>query len=99
MENKKITIEESKWIGNELGVDWNFIDMEQFRIGLEVEMEHGKINPVTNVTNDDLATTAKIALAHLSEFPDYYDRLKKMELEAEEFWNNKKQKNSKKLVL
>lgn len=42
--------------------------------GLNVELEHGLINPLTNVTNDDLISTAKIALAHLLEFPNYYNK-------------------------
>jgi len=53
---------------------------------MDVELEHGTIDPLTNVTNDDPLMTGKIALAHLNEFPDYYDRLEKMEDEAEEFW-------------
>lgn len=82
-ENRKFTSEEAKWAGDQLGVDWKKIDIEQFRMGLEVELEHGMVDPVTNVTNDDLTMTAKIALAHLKEIPDYYTRLKKMETEAE----------------
>ncbi len=82
-EKRKFTAEEAKWAGDELGIDWKKIDPEQFRMGLEVELEHGMVDPVTNVTNDDLSMTAKIALAHLREIPDYYTRLKKMETEAE----------------
>lgn len=55
-------------------------------MGLDVELEHGKISPSTNVTNDDPIMTGKIALAHLNEFPDYYTRLSKMEKEADAFW-------------
>ncbi|MDD4171965.1 MAG: hypothetical protein PHQ94_06975, partial [Syntrophomonas sp.] len=62
---------------------------EQFRMGMDVELEHGLQDPATNVTNDDSLTTGKIALAHLNEFPDYYTRLEKMEKEAELFWENK----------
>ena len=80
MQNKKhFTIEEAKKIGEELGIDWSKFDAEQFRIGLDVELEHGLINLKTNVTNDDGIMTGKIALAHLNEFPDYYTRLEKME--------------------
>jgi hypothetical protein len=89
---KNFTLEEAKRIGNQLGVNWAKCNPEQFKMGLEVELEHGKINPVTDVTNDDLMTTGKIAMAHLNEFPDYYDRLEKMEKEAEAFWNNKSHK-------
>ena len=59
-------------------------------MGMDVELEHGKINELTNVTNDDPLLTGKIALAHLNEFPDYYDRLENMENEAEKYWDNKK---------
>lgn len=83
MKTGKFSIEEAKWAGNELGIDWNNYDIEQFRMGLETELEHGLADPVTNVTGDDLIMTAKIALAHLKEIPDYYTRLKKMEAEAE----------------
>ncbi len=80
---RKFTTEEAKWAGEQFGIDWLQYDLEQFRMGLEVELEHGMADPVTNVTNDDLTMTAKIALAHLKEIPDYYTRLKKMETEAE----------------
>jgi len=88
MENKKqFTIEESKKIGEELNIDWTKFDVEQFRMGMNVELEHGLRNSSTNVTNDDSLVTGKIALAHLNEFPDYYTRLKKMEKEADNFWS------------
>lgn len=84
METKKIiTEEEAKIIGEQLGLKWERFDVNQFRMGMEVELEHGTVDPVTNVTNDDLLMTGKIALAHLNEIPDYYDRLSKMEREAE----------------
>jgi len=77
------TNEEAKQIGESLGIDWSKFDVEQYRMGLDVELEHGLVDPHTNVTNDDPTMTGKIALAHLSEFPDYYTRLDKMEKEAE----------------
>lgn len=83
------TTEEAKEIGESLGVDWSKFDVEQFRHGMDVELEHGKVDPTTNVTNDDPLVTGKIALAHLNEFPDYYHRLDKMEEEAEKFWEKK----------
>jgi hypothetical protein len=82
MANKQFTIEETKKIGDSIGVDWNKYDLEQLRIGLGVELEHGARDAETNVTNDDEITTGKIALAHLKEIPDYYTRLDKMEKEA-----------------
>jgi len=66
-----------------LGINWKKFDIEQYRMGLDVELEHGLVDPHTNVTDDDPVVTGKIALAHLNEFPDYYTRLEKMETEAE----------------
>ena len=86
---KHFTAEEAKAIGEKLGIDWSKFDVEQFRMGMDVELEHGKVDAETNVTNDDPILTGKIALAHLNEFPDYYDRLFEMEEEAEEFWDIK----------
>ena len=81
--NKHFTAEEAKRIGEKLGIDWSKFDVQQYRMGLDVELEHGLIDPHTNVTNDDPIMTGKIALAHLNEFSDYYTRLDKMEKEAE----------------
>ncbi len=86
---KHFTAEEAKTIGEKLGIDWSKFDVEQFRMGMDVELEHGKVDAETNVTNDDPVLTGKIALAHLNEFPDYYDRLYEMEEEAEEYWDIK----------
>ena len=80
---KHFTNEEAKQIGEALGIDWSKFDVDQYRMGLDVELEHGLVDPHTNVTNDDPIMTGKIALAHLNEFPDYYSRLEKMEREAE----------------
>jgi hypothetical protein len=80
---KHFTEEEAKAIGEQLGIDWSEFDVEQFRMGMDVELEHGLIDPATNVTDDDPLITGKIALAHLNEFGDYYTRLEIMEREAE----------------
>ena len=80
---QNFTSEEAKRIGEALGIDWSKFDIEQYRMGLDVELEHGKMDMHTNVTNDDPMMTGKISLAHLNEFPDYYTRLEKMEKEAE----------------
>jgi len=80
------TAEEAKAIGEKLGLKWDKFDVDQFKKGMEVELEHGSRDSLTNVTNGDPLITGKIALAHLNEFQDYYDRLEKMEKEAEEFW-------------
>lgn len=78
------TTELARDIGESLGIDWSRFDVEQFRMGLNVELEHGRIAPSTDVTGDDPILTGKIALAHLNEFSDYYTRLKRMEQEAKE---------------
>lgn len=78
-----ISIEEAKQIGEKLGITWDKFDVDQFKTGMEIELEHGTTDPLTNVSNDDLVVTGKIALAHLNELPDYYTRLLKMEKEAE----------------
>jgi Protein of unknown function (DUF5661) len=83
---KRFNLAEAKQIGETLGVDWRAFSVEQFWIGLEVELEHGTRDTQTNVTNDDALITGKIALAHLKEFPDYYTRLSVMEKEADEYW-------------
>lgn len=86
MDKKHFTAEEAEQIGEKLGIDWAKFDVEQFRMGMDVEIEHGTVDPNTNVTNDDPLMTGKIALAHLNEIRDYYTRLEKMEQEGEAFW-------------
>jgi hypothetical protein len=79
---REFTMDEARKIGEQIGIDFNVYDLDQFRRGLAVELEHGAHDPETNVTDGDLAMTGKIAWAHLKEIPDYYTRLEKMELEA-----------------
>ncbi|KPU44712.1 hypothetical protein OXPF_17980 [Oxobacter pfennigii] len=83
---KSFTTEEAVELARMLDINFSKFDVEQFRMGLDVELEHGRRDPATNVTNDDPVMTAKIALAHLNEFSDYYSRLKKMEDEAKQYW-------------
>ena len=91
MANKRrINAEEARNVGSTLKVDWSKVDLEQFRRGLEVELEHGARDPETNVTNDDLTLTGKIAWAHLKEFADYYTRLDKLEAEADAYWGSRR---------
>jgi hypothetical protein len=82
-EEKRTTREEARRVGDQIGVDWEHFELEQFRIGMDVEYEHGAHDPQTDVTGDDPILTGKIALAHMKEFPDYYERLERMEKEAE----------------
>ena len=86
---KNFSAKESKEIGEKLGIKWDKFDVEQFRMGLDVELEHGTRTKITNVTGDDPLMTGKIAYAHLLEFPDYYDRLDKLEKDARAYWKKK----------
>jgi hypothetical protein len=83
---RRTTPDEARRAGDQIGVDWDRFDLEQFRAGMDVEYEHGSHDPQTDVTGDDPVTTGKIALAHMKEFPDYYDRLERMERQAERDW-------------
>lgn len=87
-EERRFTSEEARQVGEAIGIDWSKapFDVEQFRAGMDVELEHGVHDLVTNVTDDDPHVTGKIALAHLNEFPDYYTRLERMEEEAKRDW-------------
>ena len=86
----KITGAAAKRIGSKLGVDWTAIPLEEFRRGMEVELEHGSHDPETDVTHNDMELTGKIAWAHLKEFPDYYTRLGRMEKEADAYWASRR---------
>ena len=79
-----------KKLADKLGVNLDVVSLDTLKMGVKIEMEHGLIMPKTNVTDDNLMKTLKIALAHLDEFPDYYERLLKMEKKAKKYWKNKK---------
>ena len=83
--------EEARQIGEQIGIDWasSPFDVDQFRRGMNVELEHGLHDLGTNVTDDDPVTTGKIARAHLNEFPDYYTRLAQMEADADRYWTQR----------
>jgi hypothetical protein len=85
-EQRKTTAEQARRIGDDIGVDWGRFELDQFRMGLDVEFEHGSHDPQTDVTGDDPIMTGKIALAHMKEFPDYYERLERMEQDAKRDW-------------
>jgi Protein of unknown function (DUF5661) len=89
-ETHRTTSEEARRVGDAIGVDWGRFDLEQFRAGMDVEFEHGSHDPQTNVTGDDPIVTGKIAFAHLKEFPDYYERLERMEEEAKKEWASRR---------
>jgi DNA-directed RNA polymerase alpha subunit len=87
-EKTVFTFDQAREVGERIGIDWTTsrFDVEQLRMGMDVELEHGTHDPETNVTDDDVVVTAKIARAHLNEFPDYYSRLAVMEADAEAYW-------------
>ena len=89
-QRQQFSVEDARHVGEMLGIDWRQIDIAQFQRGLAVELEHGLRDPATNVTNDDLSLTGKIAWAHLKEYPDYYTRLDTMEGEAEAYWKTRR---------
>jgi len=91
--SRTFTQAEARQIGEQIGVDFTEVDVQEFCRGLSVELEHGARDPQTNVTNDDLFLTGKIALAHLKEFADYYTRLDEMEKEADAYWQARKSAN------
>jgi hypothetical protein len=76
-----VTVHEALAAGDTIGIDWNAVDFspKDLAKGMTVELEHGSHDPVTNVTNDSLVMTAKIALAHLYERNDYYVLLEELE--------------------
>jgi len=86
---KIVSKQDAKKIGENLGINWKEVNLEEFTKGITVEFEHGSRYPETNVTNDNIEMTGKIAWAHLKEFPDYYTRLEIMETQAEDYWKNK----------
>ena len=86
---RQFTTDEAREIGGRIGVDWSQYDIEEFRMGLAVELEHGLHDEQTNVTSDDEIVTGKIALAHLKEIRDYYTRLAIMERDAEAYWESR----------
>jgi hypothetical protein len=86
---KKLNSKDAKLIGDDLGIDWNEVKLDEFTTGVNVEFEHGTKYPATNVTKNNKKMTGKIAWAHLKEFPDYYTRLKKLEKKALEYWKKK----------
>jgi DNA-directed RNA polymerase alpha subunit len=91
-ERKHFSADEARRFGEEIGIDWANapFDVEEFRAGMDVELEHGLHDSETNVTDDDPHVTAKIARAHLNEFADYYTRLERMEEEAKRDWSNRR---------
>lgn len=87
----KVTKQQAKQVGKKLGVNFQVYPLENFQQGMQVELEHGlKCGNVCNVTDNNLLKTGKIALAHILEYPDYYQRLEKLEKQAGTYWKDKK---------
>ena len=86
----RIRNSDAKTVGDKLGLNWDVVSLETFKYALKVELEHGTLRRVTNVTNNNLLKTGKIALAHLLEFPDYYQRLHRMEEQAKKYWKGRR---------
>lgn len=93
---EELNSNKAKKIGDNIGISWNKVDLDEFTKGVNVEFEHGTKFPETNVTNNDNNMTGKIAWAHLKEYPDYYTRLEKLEKTAAEFWKNKERRGAQK---
>ena len=92
--NKTFNETEARRIGDSIGINWDLVDINEFRAGLSVELEHGSHDAETNVIDDNEQMAGKIAWAHLKEIRDYYTRLKVMEDEGEAYWESQKTKNS-----
>ncbi|HUV10413.1 MAG TPA: DUF5661 family protein, partial [Acidimicrobiia bacterium] len=92
MRRTKVTIDDAHRVATELRIDFAAVefDVAELQHGMEMELQHGRADPDTNVTNDDLVVTAKIALAHLHEIPDYYARLAEMEDAARQEWSRRR---------
>jgi hypothetical protein len=88
LKEKRLSSDKAKKIGDEIGIDWAQLEVEQFRMGLQMELGHGVRDAEASVTNTDLLLTGKMVRAHLSEYPNYYLRLLKREKEDARYWKN-----------
>lgn len=88
---KQFSAVEAERIGDSLGIDWSHVDLEQFRLGLFVELEYVTRDPEANVTNEDISLTGRIALSYLKEHPNYYTRLATLEAKADTYWAKKRE--------
>jgi predicted phosphoribosyltransferase len=76
-------------VAKKLKVNLDVVSIDTLCVGVKIELEHGLIHPRTNVSDNNLMKTIKIALAHIEEFPDYYDRLLRLEAQAEKYWRGR----------
>jgi hypothetical protein len=90
----KITKSQAIKLANKYKINLDVIDINEWHYGLNVELEHGsKFGIFTNITNNNLSITSKIVIAHLTEFPDYYKRLLKLETQADKYWSSRNKPN------
>jgi hypothetical protein len=90
----KITKSQAIKLAIKYKINLDVIDINEWHYGLNVELEHGnKFGTFTNITNNNLSITSKIVIAHLTEFPDYYKRLLKLETQADKYWNSRNKPN------
>jgi hypothetical protein len=90
----KITKSQAIKLANKYKINLDVIDINEWQYGLNVELEHGsKFGTFTNITNNNLSITSKIVIAHLTEFPDYYKRLLKLETQADKYWSSRNKPN------
>jgi len=82
---KQLSAEEAKRIGDSLYIDWDQVDLEQFRKGLMGNHKQGSIDPVTELTYDGMLLSGKVVLTHMEQFPDYFNRLEKIKTEIDEY--------------
>jgi hypothetical protein len=82
---KQISPAEAKRIGDALRIDWDHVDLEQFRQGLMGKQTQESVDPETGLTYDGVLQTGQVVLAHMEEFPDYFTRLEKLRAEADEY--------------
>ena len=87
---KQISLDDAKRIGDSLYIDWNQIDLEQFRQGLMGDPKQGTMDPETGPAYDGVFLTGKVVLAHIQEFPDYFTRLAKLKAEADEYQSRRR---------
>lgn len=90
----KITKQIALKLAKEFNLNLVIIPFDEWKDGLNIELEHGKkVSKLTNLTNDNLKMTAKIALAHLIEDPRYYKYLIQMEQKRKKYWLKKNKPN------
>ena len=87
---KQISSDEAKRIGDSLYIDWNQIDLEQFRQGLIGNQRRAAMDSETGLIDDGVVLSGKIVLAHMQKFPDYFSRLEKLRAEANDYQSKRR---------